>query len=473
MPLTTAELLAALPNDEREPSDAVHQNLEHILAALAGRQVPTGTWRRFLTLGGLSANITFSYFAYWMRSWFQAADAQQQKLVETHLRNALKTFATMVYLRGAVAKVGQFLASFPASMPDEFVELLGRLHFQTPPMHYSLIREQLMDELGDLEDTFAEFDEEAVAAASLGQVHRAKLHNGKTVAVKIQYPGVAGAVRSDLRNLTTFMSPFRITSDWASLQRQLAEIRTMLEEETDYVREVENLQEVGRLFHEEDSIVVPRVYTDLSSKRVLVMEFLEGTTFDEFLAAHPTKSERNAYGEKIFRAWCRLWVRGILYSDMHPGNFLFMDNGRLGFIDFGNLRRFNDEEFAFMRRLGDARLGSKKEVLAVCQESLEFTDEDMRDREDVVRLVVEGFHYYNEPITCAGEFDFGNEDYLRRGADWLARVSRSRCIRQKSANVFTHRANFQSMALLYRLGCRFDVHRIAEEEDLSSGQFRR
>ena len=167
---TVAELLDALPAEgelERAPQT---DELREIYERLAKRSLPTGSLHRFWKVGGLHTRIGLAYFAYWIRSWFQTNDRRQQELLETHLRASIKMLETMGYLRGAVAKLGQALASMPQLLPAEFVETLSALHFQAPPMHYSLIREQLTNELGDdPENVFEDFETEPIAAASLGQ----------------------------------------------------------------------------------------------------------------------------------------------------------------------------------------------------------------------------------------------------------------------------------------------------------------
>src|SRR6185503_4184033 len=142
------------------------------------------------------------------------ADENKRLLAETHWRTAVRVLDSMSYLRGAVMKVGQTLANFPDIVPREFVQTLEQLHFQAPPMHWSLLREMVHNELGDdPENLFASFDKRAFAAASLGQVHRARLKTGEEVAVKIQYPGIARTVREDFRNLVPFLLPARLSKD--------------------------------------------------------------------------------------------------------------------------------------------------------------------------------------------------------------------------------------------------------------------
>lgn len=464
---TVAELLAALPAEEPKSAEIRSRpssDVQAIFDSLAHRRVPTGGFRRFCSLGGLSAKLATAYLAWWIRSWYKPVAASEQDLLETNLRSALKTLETMGYLRGAVAKVGQLLTNFPESVPREFVDVLGNLHFQAPPMHFSLIREQLLNELGDLEDLFSEIDETAIAAASIGQVHRAKLTTGEDVAIKIQYPGIGRTIQADLRNLKSLMRPMLFNSDWQAVEEMFEEIRTGLDSETDYEQEARNLQDVGRVFQEDDEIVVPHVHERASTRRVLTMDFIPGRTMDEFLLADPSQQQRDDYGEKISRALYRVYLHRMLYSDANPGNFIFMDDDRLGFIDFGNVRRFNESEWEYHCDVSRARQGTPDDARAICQRSLRMTDEDVRKHPEMLELVIEGYHYYNEPILFEGEFDYGDPEYLRRGADWLARVSKQRWFRQEPVNIFAHRLNFQVPALLYQLKSRVNVPRLVREE---------
>jgi predicted unusual protein kinase regulating ubiquinone biosynthesis (AarF/ABC1/UbiB family) len=379
----------------------------------------------------------------------------------------------MGYLRGAAAKVGQILAMFPEAVPDEFAEMLGALHFEAPPMHYALIREQLADELGrEPENAFAEFDTEAFAAASLGQVHRARLHSGELVAVKVQYPGVARTIRADIANLRRLLFPLRLSKDWDSLNAQFGEVQTVLESETDYEQEARSLREARAAFREDDAIVVPRVYDDYSTRRVLTMALIEGTSFKALLASNPSQDVRDRFGELIWRASARLYFsRRLLYSDHNPGNYLFLDDGRLGFIDFGGLKRFTDAEWARLRQAYAAmRSPERADFLAYIQESLTFTDEEMARRPEVVNLVEEWADFYWRPLRTEGAFDYGNPENIAQALDLWRRAVEARNLRQQPMNVFMHRGNVELLSLLYRLRARVPCRRIFEEEAAAAGE---
>src|SRR6478735_6666269 len=173
---SVAELIDALP----EPADAIEADLpaplNPLLEAWSHRPVPAGRFRRLRMLGTLQAQIAAAYAFYWLRGWFKSADESKRLLAETHWRTAMRILDSMSYLRGAVMKVGQTLASFPDIVPRQFVETLEQLHYSAPPMHWSLIEELVFRELGgDPAELFAAFDRKAFAAASMGQVHSARL----------------------------------------------------------------------------------------------------------------------------------------------------------------------------------------------------------------------------------------------------------------------------------------------------------
>src|SRR6516164_3787043 len=253
-----AELMRALPDEEEAAEEAA---LPEPLMAAALRPVPVGRWRRLRLLGTLQAKIGAAYLFHWIRGWFRKADENERLLAEIHLKTALRLLDSMGYLRGAVMKIGQTLANFPDIVPREFVQTLEQLHFDAPPMHWSLFREMVCNELGDdPENVFASFDKRAFAAASLGQVHRARLKTGEEVAVKIQYPGIARTIREDFRNFLFFMLPGRLNKDWENLKDQLEDLRRVLEGETDYEKEAAFQRQARSYFREDDGVVVPQVH---------------------------------------------------------------------------------------------------------------------------------------------------------------------------------------------------------------------
>ena len=476
---TVAELLASLPQDEPDAARLIASGptsaarVAELFEQLSLRPAPLGAFSRFWSLGALQAKLALAYLTYYIRNWFRSPEKKTQQLLETNLRAVLCTLETMGYMRGAVMKVGQVLATFPEMLPDQFAELLGKLHFEAPPMHYSLIREQLENELGrDPQEVFASFDEEAFAAASLGQVHRARLPSVEEVAVKVQYPGIARTIRADVGNLRRLLFPLRLSKDWDSLNAQFADVQAVLESETNYEHEAASLREAHAAFREDDGVIIPRVYEQFSTRRVLTMDYIPGESFTAMLARNPSPGLRNEFGARLLRAGMRLFFsRRLLYSDFNPGNVLFCDDGQLGLIDFGGLRRYNDAEWDLIGRQGHQAMASddREQVLAYVQRSLTFTDEEMKTRSDIVDLVLEWAHFYWQPLRTEGPFDYGDPAYFGRSIALWTRAAKARCLRQQPSNVLVHRCNFELLSLLYRLRAKIDAKRIYEEEVQATG----
>ncbi len=466
-----SELLAALPDSESESGKSgresarsdLHELLEALGEKLARRPVPTGRLRRLSLLGGLHARIALAYFFHWVRGWFDSPERRRERLSETHLRAALELIESMGYLRGAVMKAGQTLANFRDLAPAELVETLERLHFEAPPMHYSLIREQLCDELGgDPEEVFEFFEREAFAAASLGQVHRARLKCGREVAVKVQYPGIARTIRSDFRNLEALMLPARLSRDWEVNRAQVRYLRRALENETDYEREARIIERARALFHDEDGIVVPRVHREHTTRKVLTMDLVRGRHVGDFLATGPSQEVRDRFGEKLLRAWYRMFYAGRLsYFDWHPGNFFFMDDGRLGIVDFGGVMDFSDDEWELMRA-SDRPLttGRREDRLAFLREFIpgeEPSDEFARLADEYMVFSWSG-RWSDEP------YDFGDAARLLHGMRLFGEMTRRRFTRAHACSPLLSRFEFAYRTFLLRLGARVPVRRLAEEE---------
>jgi predicted unusual protein kinase regulating ubiquinone biosynthesis (AarF/ABC1/UbiB family) len=469
MPSLT-ELMTALPAVEVSREEQQHEALPLPLEAWSLRPVPLGRLRRLRMLGTLQAKIAAAYLFYWLRGWFKDADENKRLLAETNWQNAFRLLDTMSYLRGATMKVGQTLAGFPDIVPREFCDTLDQLHFDAPPMHWSLLSEMVRNELEDEPDNvFSQFEHRAFAAASLGQVHRARLTNGEDVAVKIQYPGIARTIRQDLRNLLLVLLPARLSRDWENTKDQFEDLFSRLEREADYEREAAMLERARPLFTEDDGIVVPKVYRRLSTGRLLTMERLGGVHLDQFLASNPSQETRNEFARKLVRAWYRMMFAGrLLHADIHPGNFLFMDDGRLGVIDFGFVVELDDTLWELFRRMDRAlTTGRRDDRLAALQDWCWVSD-DPADQ-DRLRVVEEFAEWTWRARYYGGPFDFGDTANFRRGVDLFTEMVRKRYSRARACTPVMARHNFGWLSMLYRLRAKIDIAPIAEEEVRATG----
>jgi aarF domain-containing kinase len=367
-------------------------------------------------------------------------------------------------------KAGQLLASWPTLVPEEFADTLAALHFEAPPMHYALVEETLRAELGGPpEEVFAEFDRRPFAAASLGQVHRARLRSGEEVAVKVQYPGIARSIQSDLANVVLALLPLRLTKDWEILKEQVDDVATTLATETDYGQEATFQETAREALADLPDIVVPRVFRDLSTRRVLTSDLLRGRHLDAFLARGPTPEERDTRGRQVMEVGFRLYYGArMCYADPHPGNFLFLEDGRLGVLDFGCCRIFDDEEWALLTLLEETFHGGpdawERGVLAITRTSPGTALPPEQER--AIRALAD---WQWEPLRHVGPFDLGSEDYFPRGVAALRDLLRSRATRSAPIVTWTQRNFVGLRAIAYRLRARVDVRALHRRE--SEGVF--
>ena len=249
----------------------------------------------------------------------------------------------LAQMRGAAMKVGQMISmiEFDGLPDDEREELqrrLAALRDDVPPVRFADLEKMMRKEFGGpLARVFSDFDEQAFAAASIGQVHRARTVDGEEVAVKIQYPGVAEAVETDLRNANLLLPLLKRLAPGLDARALAGEMRERISEELDYELEAQNQRGIERLMRGHPFVFVPRVRTDLSTRRVLVSEFVEGEGFEAVRRAG--EGQRDRYGEIVFRLHFGLLYRDrIALGDPHPGNYLLTADGRVCFLDFGLVR---------------------------------------------------------------------------------------------------------------------------------------
>lgn len=255
-------------------------------------------------------------------------------------------------MKGAAMKLGQMLSVLDLTLvPEEhrqrFQDKLAALRDSAPEVDFDAMRTVIETELGASIDTlFAEFDSAPIAAASIGQVYRARLHDGRAVAVKVQYPGVDAAVRADMKNLALFLKFWRNALPAVAAPELIEELRTNFERELDYVEEARTQHALAARFRGHPHLVVPDAIVAMCTRGVLVTEFFDGVSFDRIRSL--PASDRDRIGEIVYRFYV-----GSLYryhefcGDPHPGNVLLGNDGRVGFIDFGLFNRMRGEHVAF------------------------------------------------------------------------------------------------------------------------------
>jgi predicted unusual protein kinase regulating ubiquinone biosynthesis (AarF/ABC1/UbiB family) len=323
-------------------------------------KIPKGRVRRSAKLGTALGMQATRYAGTKTVNVARSADSAEERIETRHLETALKIASTLGEMKGAAMKLGQ-LASFIdiEFLPDEYREIyqeqLARLRTSAPAMPWERVvnvleseyREQRLDEL------FEDIESEAFAAASIGQVHRATLHDGRTVAVKVQYPDVAEALESDLQNMGMIVRLGKALAPGLDPKAIAAEIRERVMEELDYEYEAQNQRSFARAYRGHPFIYVPDVLTRLSRRRVLVTEYVGGMGFEE--VKRLDKEERDRFGEIVFRfSFGSIYHLQHFNADPHPGNYILMNDGRVAFLDFGMTKRLDPEQIELEQRAVDA-----------------------------------------------------------------------------------------------------------------------
>ncbi|WP_238390527.1 MULTISPECIES: AarF/ABC1/UbiB kinase family protein [unclassified Mycolicibacterium] len=390
------------------------------------RPVPRGRLRRTMPLAGFTARAAGGRLIAGLRK-----RAGNDGAVERfHERTAEHYTELLGHSKGALMKAGQILSMVDASAIGNggfapYQKALARLQTDAPPMPATLMHSILHDELGPAVDLFADFDDEPVAAASVGQVHRAVLCDGRAVAVKIQYPGVAQAIRDDLANtelLATFLRFATAASGMVlDIRAMAAEVAARISEEVDYRHEAAMITAFSDLYRGHPYIRIPEVIPATSSDRVLTMTYLDG--MDWAAAQHAEQDLKNTWAEVIFR-----FLNGnsrhsnLAQADPHPGNFRFNSDGTVGFLDFGCVQTLTEERrwlfWAVVRAGIDERYDDCRELMI--QLGL-LSAESPLSSDDVRRIVADMTHEITQPqpVTYTPEHMarslrgfFGDDDFL-------------------------------------------------------------
>lgn len=246
-------------------------------------------------------------------------------------------------LKGPLMKVAQFLATVPGALPPEYATELLKLQTNAPSMGWSFVRRRMSHELGpNWQDCFQQFEQEACAAASLGQVHKAITKQGQIAACKLQYPDMQSAIEADLNQLNLFLGLYETWNKALKTEEVRKEIADRLHEELDYQQEAKHIQLYTQIFTDYPDICLPEVIPELSTKRLLTMSWLDGESVLSFTEASP--DIRNTIAKNLFQTWYYpLYQFGIIHGDPHPGNYKADASGQLSLMDFGCIRCFSPE----------------------------------------------------------------------------------------------------------------------------------
>jgi predicted unusual protein kinase regulating ubiquinone biosynthesis (AarF/ABC1/UbiB family) len=431
-------------------------------------RIPTSRWVRAAKVGRLAAVQGAKQAGTRAVNVTRSDEAADRAMAKRQIETAEQIVAALGAMKGAAMKLGQTLSFLDLGLvPDEYREefqvKLAQLRDAAPKVSFKDMKKVLEGEYGaKLEDVFDSFDPVPIAAASIGQVYRAR-HEGREVAVKVQYPGVASAVRADMQNLGLILRLMKSVAPGIDPQAMGAEIRDRIEEELDYELEASNQRTLARIYRGHPFVVIPDVFTELSHEKVIVSEFVQGRRFEEFKTC--PDAERDRIGEMIFRFYFGSMYRHRKFSgDPHPGNCLLLQDGRMAFLDFGLFKRISRE--AAEQELQTQRLGLEArgaELIAHLHATNWIGDPQFYDEDEIVTQ----FHDFTGWYTTDADIPLTPEvatDVMLQLSDPRRQYwGKMRHETLPPEHLFGRRLEVLTLAILGQLRASANWHRIARE----------
>jgi predicted unusual protein kinase regulating ubiquinone biosynthesis (AarF/ABC1/UbiB family) len=431
--------------------------------------MPTSRVGRTAKIGGLAAGQAIRQAGTRAANVARTQDGREAALERRHIEAAEQIVTALGTMKGAAMKVGQVMSFLdvglvPEEYREEFQRKLAKLRDAAPTVTFGDMRKVIEEELDDkVANVFDEFDEEPIAAASIGQVYRARLPDGRAVAVKVQYPGVAAAVRADMQNLGLILRLAKRIAPGMDPKAIGEEIRSRIQEELDYELEAQNQRTLARIFRGHPFIVIPDVITSLSRERVMVSEYVHGTGFEE-QKGYP-QDQRDRIAEIMFRFYFScLYRHGQFSGDPHPGNSMLLDDGRLAFFDFGLFKRMPPGAVELEINVARAVIEGDTETIMRLGTETGFFPEPEKFNPD---RVLAHFRAATSWYTCDREVEVTPEYATQVLIDMSdPRSEYFGYLRHESAppdHIFGRRMEVLTLAVISQLHASGNFHRIARE----------
>jgi predicted unusual protein kinase regulating ubiquinone biosynthesis (AarF/ABC1/UbiB family) len=436
---------------------------------VAKDKIPTSRVGRTAKIGGLAAGQAIRQAGTRAANVTRSEEGRSAALEKRHIEAAEQIVDALGTMKGAAMKIGQVMSFLdvglvPEEYREEFQAKLAKLRDSAPTVTFKDMSKVIVDELGEpLREVFDEFDEEPIAAASIGQVYRARLQDGREVAVKVQYPGVAAAVRADMQNLGLILRLAKRIAPGMDPKAIGEEIRSRIGEELDYELEAQNQRALARIFRNHPFIVIPDVITSLSHERIMVSEYVHGAGFEELKGRG--QEERDRIGEMIFRFYFScLYRHGQFSGDPHPGNSMLLDDGRMAFYDFGLFKRMPPGSVDLEIKVARAIIeGDSEQIMRLGTEVGFFRDPKKFNPDRVLAHFRAATSWY----TADREIELRPEYATQVMIDMSdPRSEYFGYLRQESAppdHIFGRRMEVLTLAVLSQLHARGNFHRIARE----------
>jgi predicted unusual protein kinase regulating ubiquinone biosynthesis (AarF/ABC1/UbiB family) len=433
------------------------------------REIPTSRLARTGRLGRLAAGQAARQVGTKASTWRLSDEERARVLEERALDTADQLVAVLGGMKGAAMKLGQMLSVIdlgivPEEARPDFQRKLAALRDQAPSVPFAQMREVLEADLGaSLPSVFAEFDEEPIAAASIGQVYRATLLDGRVVAVKVQYPGITTAVRADLKNLALFLRFSRRLMPGLDMVSLGEEISETISGELDYRREAETQHRVALEYAGHPFISVPDSVPEHCGEHVLVTEFVEGAAFDR-IAAEP-QAVRDRVGEIAYRFYCGSLYRNYEFpGDPHPGNLLLRPDGRVAFLDFGLYKKMTPQavktELACLRAASE---GDAEELHRLLDGLGVFPQPDLISPAEILAYIRDAVRWYMADEIVEADPFLATQAFITSVDPRSAHFRKLRWQHLPPEHLFARRAELYTFGLLGQMHARGNWHRVARE----------
>lgn len=433
-------------------------------------KIPTSRVRRTATVGRLAASEAMKQFGTRAANLTRGDRAAEDALARRQLETAKQIVGVLGTMKGAAMKLGQVMSFLdvglvPEEFRDEFQHELAKLRDAAPAVSFKQMRKVIENDLGEpLRNVFASFDEEPIAAASIGQVYRATLRESKRqVAVKVQYPGVAAAVRADVQNLDMIMRLLKRMTPQLDVKAIAAEVRDRIVEELDYELEAQNQRSLHRIYRGHPFIVVPEVIGELTRERVLVTELVDGVGFEDFKKR--PQAQRDRIGEIVFRFFFGCLYRHRQFSgDPHPGNFLLLGDGRVAFLDFGLFKRMDvpavELELACQRAVCEQDAPALHELLGA---SGFLPHPERVDPQHLLAYVEDAIWWYTADEVVELKPEIATQVLIESSDPRSTHFREMRHQDMRPEHLFGRRMEMLTLAVLSQLNATANWHRIARE----------
>jgi predicted unusual protein kinase regulating ubiquinone biosynthesis (AarF/ABC1/UbiB family) len=306
---------------------------------------------RFIQGVSLFLRVLLSYKLLGLRNFLATPERKRERLKRLHAKNAALLRGKMIEQRGVLIKIGQFMSSRVDLLPEEYTDELSKLQDQVPPAPIADIKKRVTEELGPMDEVFSSFDEEPLASASLGQVHKACLRHGDCIVVKVQYPGIEEIIAADMRTLKFVIRILRLLYRQINLDVIYSEFSRIVLEELDYIQEGKNAEAFRRNFAENPKIRIPVVYWPFTTTKVLTLEYLGGVKITDFDEIDRLGIDRKEVARLLAEAYAQMFFSdGLFHGDPHPGNIFVRPGPEIIFVDFGMVDRISAPKREGLRR---------------------------------------------------------------------------------------------------------------------------